>query len=116
MIISLETSDYSQKLNTRKMAEDRETSSSSKKVPKTQLKDKTRFVFRDFCDVISLDGYNHLYIADAIINKLFWSFVIIGMTGLGIYFLAKNTDAYVKSRLVTNIETTTANLSVSVHS
>ena len=115
MIISLEASEDSQNFKTRKMDEDKEISSSSKKVPKTQLEDKTKFVFKDFCDIISLDGYNHLYIADAIINKLFWSFVIIGMTGLGVYFLAENTDAYFKSRLVTNIETTTANLSVSVH-
>ena len=47
--------------------------------------------------------------------KSIWTLVIIGMSGVGIAFLVMNTDAYVRSRLVTNIESSTADLSVSIN-
>ena len=35
------------------------------------------------------------------------------MTGLGVTFVAINTDEYFKARIITNIESSTADLSVS---
>ena len=45
--------------------------------------------------------------------KLAWIFMILVMSGLGFSFLASNTKAYFKARLVTTIESSTADLSVS---
>ena len=74
-----------------------------------------RKVIHDFCESTSLHGYNYLNIADTIVMKLAWIFVIIIMTGLGTAFIVLNTDAYINARLVTNIETSSANLSVSIY-
>ena len=69
-------------------------------------------VIKDFCESTSLHGYSYLYIADTFFMKMVWIFVIIVMTGLGVVFLTINTDAYIKARLVTNIESSTAKLQV----
>ena len=69
-------------------------------------------VIKDFCKSTSLHGYSYLYIADTFFMKMVWIFVIIVMTGLGVVFLTINTDAYIKARLVTNIESSTAGLHV----
>ena len=51
-----------------------------------------------------------------IIIKVLWAFVILTMTGLGCFFVATNTSDYIQTRLVTNIESATADLSVSLKS
>ena len=71
-----------------------------------------RKVIKDFCESTSLHGYSYIYIADTTFMKIVWIFVIIVMTGLGAVFLTMNTDAYIKARLVTNIESSTAPLHV----
>ena len=83
-------------------------------MPRSMSKSRTRKAVKDFCESTSLHGYSYLYIADSIISKLIWLIVILAMTALGIYLFVMNTDAYIKARLVTNIETSSANLSVGI--
>ena len=71
-------------------------------------------IMKDFCESTSLHGYNYLYIAENIVLKLIWLLVIIGMTGIGTVFIVINTNTYIKARLVTNIESSTANLDVRI--
>ena len=78
-----------------------------------ETKGKKRKIFKKFCESTSLHGYSYLYIADSTVMKSIWTLVIIGMSGVGISFLVINTNAFVRSRLVTNIESSTADLSVS---
>ena len=79
-----------------------------------QTKSKKRKIFKKFCESTSLHGYSYLYIANSTVMKSIWTLVIIGMSGVGISFLVINTNAFVRSRLVTNIESSTADLSVSI--
>ena len=72
-------------------------------------------IIKKFCESTSLHGYSYLYIASTIFMRVAWFCVIIGMTGLGTYFLAKNTNEYINAKLVTNIDSSIANLSVSMH-
>ena len=69
--------------------------------------------FHDFCESTSLHGYNYLHMTTSITLKIFWIIVIIAMTVTGIAFLVKNTKDYLKSNIVTNIESTSGNLTVS---
>ena len=72
-------------------------------------------IIKKFCESTSLHGYSYLYIASTIFMRVAWVCVIIGMTGLGTYFLAKNTKEYINAKLVTNIDSSIANLSVSMN-
>ena len=69
--------------------------------------------FKDFCESTSLHGYNYLYMTTSITLKIFWLIVLTIMTGTGIMFLVRNTNDYMKSSIVTNIESTSGNLTVS---
>ena len=69
--------------------------------------------FKDFCESTSLHGYNYLHMTTSITLKIFWIIIITAMTVLGIVFLAKNTRDYLRSSIVTNIESTSGNLTVS---
>ena len=69
--------------------------------------------FKDFCESTSLHGYNYLHMTTSIALKIFWFIVITIMTGTGIWFLVKNTKDYMKSSIVTNIESTSGQLTVS---
>ena len=77
-------------------------------------KGQPKKIVKEFCESTSLHGYSYLYIADTISVKLIWVFVIIVMTGIGTAFIAINTDAYIKARLVNNIESSTSNLRVCI--
>ena len=77
-------------------------------------KEQPKKIVKEFCESTSLHGYSYLYIADTIYVKLIWVFVIIVMTGIGTAFIAINTDAYIKARLVNNIESSTSNLRVCI--
>ena len=70
--------------------------------------------FKDFCESTSLHGYNYLHMTTSITLKIFWSIVITTMTGTGIWFLVKNTNDYMTSSIVTNIESTSGQLTVSM--
>ena len=71
--------------------------------------------FKDFCESTSLHGYNYLHMTTSITLKIFWSIVITTMTGTGIWFLVKNTNDYMTSSIVTNIESTSGQLTVSMN-
>ena len=73
----------------------------------------TAKILEEFCELTSLHGFSFLNKANTIAVKLIWIFAIIVMMGVGTQFIVNNTDAYINSRLVTNIESSTANLSVS---
>ena len=73
-------------------------------------------IIDEFCDLTSLHGFSFLNKASNTVVKIIWIIAIFGMIGVGIVFLINNTDAYMKSRLETNIESSTANLSVSPNS
>ena len=70
-------------------------------------------VVRDFCESTSLHGYSNLYNADSICTKFLWMLVISSTTAGGIFLFIKNTNDYITARIVTDIETSSANLSVS---
>ena len=70
-------------------------------------------IFNDFSVATSLHGYGYLHGVNSMILKVIWILVITTMTGLGITFVAINTDEYFKARIITNIESSTADLSVS---
>ena len=69
--------------------------------------------FRDFCESTSLYGYNYLHMTASITLKIFWIIVIITMTVAGMVLLVRNTLVYMQSSIVTNIESTSGNLTVS---
>ena len=75
-------------------------------------KSKAVRVFQQFCESTSLHGYNYLYMTSSVVFKIFWTSIILAMTGLAITFLVKNTNEYMKSNIVTNIESATAHLTV----
>ena len=74
---------------------------------------ETARIFRDYCEATSLHGYNYLYMTTCITVKVFWFVIIATMTVIGIVFLVRNTTAYLKSSIVTNIESTSGQLTVS---
>ena len=86
--------------------------SSHIKTRKMLQKAQTKKVVKDFCESTSLHGYSYLYIVDSLGLKLVWILVILCTTGLGIYFFVKNTEDYIKARIVTNIESSSADLNV----
>ena len=71
-------------------------------------------IFKDFCQSTSLHGYSYLYNTNSLALRIVWIFVILIMTYLGITFLVNNTNAYLKSTIVTSIEISSASLSVSL--
>ena len=83
------------------------------KFRQTSKSEKT-LIIKEFCNSTSLHGYSHVSNFENIVLKLFWIFVILTMIGLGCFFVATNTNEYFKARLVTNIESATADLRVSL--
>ena len=81
---------------------------------RSNSKSQTAKVLKDFCESTSLHGYSYLYLADSIFLKLLWFVVILIATGFGIGFLVSNAKSYFESRIVTNIESASANLTVSI--
>ena len=70
-------------------------------------------IFNDFLVATSLHGYGYLHSVNSMALKVVWALVIVIMTGLGVMFVAINTEKYFEARIITNIESSTANLSVS---
>ena len=66
-----------------------------------------------FCESTSLHGFSFLSLANGAYTKLVWILAIISMTVVGATLLLKHTHDYMNSGLVTNIESSTATLSVS---
>ena len=74
---------------------------------------KIKDFLRDFCSFTSLHGFNFLYHSKSIPSRIAWIFAIVAMLGVGAFFLMNNTNTYLKSKLATNIESSTAGLDVS---
>ena len=89
------------------------TSIRSKTLRKNVFTRQMAKIFNDFSLATSLHGYGYLQSANSMTLKFIWILVILVMTGLGVTFVAINTDEYVKARIITNIESSTADLSVS---
>ena len=70
-------------------------------------------LIKDFCESTSLHGVTFLYTANTLLTRLVWILAIIAMTAVGAVFLNKNNLAYRESKLITTIESSAANLSVS---
>ena len=81
----------------------------------TSSDSKTGKMIEEFCELTSLHGFSFMYKAKNITVKMIWIIAIISVIGIGVFFLIGNTEAYIQSRLVTNIESSTANLSVSTN-
>ena len=74
---------------------------------------KLKGTFQDFSQATSLHGFSYLYISNANISKIVWGIVILTFSGLGIGLLVTNTEDYLSSRIVTNIESSTYPIDVS---
>ena len=72
-------------------------------------------MFNHFCQSTSLHGYGHLGGNGFYALKIVWIFVIIVMTGLGVYFVSINTMEFAKKKITTNIESSTTPLNVSTY-
>ena len=70
-------------------------------------------VSNEFCESTSLHGYSYIANVNSVALKIFWSTIIVCLTGIGIKFLIVNTQDYMKSRLVTGIDSSSAPLNVS---
>ena len=89
---------------------------SSVRNKKMKMNESTRQmanIFNDFLVATSLHGYGYLHSVNSMALKVVWALVIVIMTGLGVMFVAINTEKYFEARIITNIESSTANLSVS---
>ena len=60
-----------------------------------------------------MHGYGYIYHNESIALKLFWLFIILNMTGLGILFLVTNTMEFLERKVYTTTETSSAPISVS---
>ena len=70
-------------------------------------------ILKDFCESTSLHGYGYVYNNESIALKLFWLFIIMNMTGLGVLFLVTNTMEFLEHKVYTTTETSSAPISVS---
>ena len=89
---------------------------SSVRNKKIKINESTRQmanIFNDFLVATSLHGYGYLHSVNSMALKVIWTLVIVMMTGLGVMFVVINTEKYFEARIITNIESSTANLSVS---
>ena len=67
-----------------------------------------------FCNVTTLHGYHYLTDSRCTISKLFWTILIIFMSGFALAVLIIHTDAYLNSGLRTTIDTTVSLAKVSL--
>ena len=74
---------------------------------------KLKSTFQEFSQSTSLHGFSYLYISNASISKIVWGIVILTFSGLGIGLLVTNTEDYLSSRIITNIESSTYPIDVS---
>ena len=81
--------------------------------PNPLSKSNTGRILKEFCESTSLHGYGYIYNNESIALKLFWLFIILNMTGLGILFLVTNTMEFLEHKVYTTTETSSAPISVS---
>ena len=82
----------------------------------TESKDNdssSKNIIKQFCELSSFHGIAFLFNAATVLQRSFWILSIICLTSVGIYLIISNTESYVNSRIVTNIDSNTAKLTVS---
>lgn len=77
----------------------------------TQLS-KIKLSLQEFCQATSLHGYSYLFNSKSWIVRLLWVMVIIAMTGIGFEFFAISLETYMRSGIVTTIDSATSPLEV----
>ena len=82
--------------------------------PKNTFLQHLARIFNEFCQSTSLHGYSYLNNSSPMWLKIIWILVILILTGLSIAFLVINTNEYLNARLFTIIESSSADLSVSI--
>ena len=75
---------------------------------------KIRSIVYDFCQSTSLHGYSYIVSNDSLVSKAIWVILIMAMTGLGAYFLSINTMEFFEGKMTTNIESSSAPLTVKI--
>ena len=83
---------------------------------KSYTKGWIKTIFIQFCQSTSLHGYGHLFDDRYDMFRIGWIFVILNMTGLGIYFLSVNTLEFIETKITTNIVSSSTPLNVSIFS
>ena len=68
---------------------------------------------KDFCDSTSLHGYSYLYNSNSIAAKVFWFLVMLIAAMAAVHFSLLNTKEFIDSKIITNIESYSAPVSVS---
>ena len=89
-------------------------SNQGKKI-KTLSNGKIRNIVYDFCQSTSLHGYSYIVNNDPLVLKAIWMILIMAMTGLGTYFLSINTMEFFEAKMTTNIESSSAPLTVKIY-
>ena len=79
---------------------------------KWERKEILKKVFSDFCESTSLHGYRYVMNVNSYFVKFAWFSVISSMTTVGLFFLFLNTSNYIKSGLMTTIDSTTNSIDV----
>ena len=80
---------------------------------KKESEQQTPKLLKDFCKSTSLHGYSYFQVADSVTAKTIWAIIILLATGTGLNFLVINTKAYMKSTIITSLESSSDNLHVS---
>ena len=107
--------EFSHSFLSKKMTLNMKNSSNNPRNMLTSSDSKFRKIIEEFCQLTSLHGFSFMYKSNKITVRMIWILAIISVIGVGVFFLIGNTEAYIQSRLVTNIESSTANLSVSTN-
>ena len=76
---------------------------------------KIRNIVYDFCQSTSLHGYSYIVTNDSLVLKAMWVILIMTMTGLGTYFLSINTMEFFEAKMTTDIESSSAPLTVKIY-
>ena len=87
--------------------------SDKKNKTKLLLKDKAWKVLKDFCESTSLHGYSYLYNSNSIASKILWLLVILITGTFAVLATFMNTKEFMEAKITTNIETSSALVSVS---
>ena len=78
---------------------------------------KARSTFTDFCHSTSLHGWQHLtetHHHHQTSGKYMWVLIVVASIGVASFFLFTSVDDFTSKYVVTNIDTTTAPLNVSI--
>ena len=87
--------------------------SDKKEETKPLSKDNAGKVLKDFCESTSLHGYSYLYNSNSIAARILWFLVILITAIVAVFLTFTNTKEFMDAKINTNIETSSAPVSVS---